>query len=58
MKNPNHTDHDIIEYLISLVEHSGDKDGNLYTMGMEGDEYLLVLIRMKPGVHGFPFRRQ
>jgi hypothetical protein len=23
-----------------------------------GDEYLLVLIRMEPGVHGFPFRRQ
>ena len=42
MKNPNHTDHDIIEYLISLVEHSGDKDGNLYTMGMEGDESNLL----------------
>ena len=42
LKNPNHTDHDIIEYLISLVEHSGDKDGNLYTMGMEGDESNLL----------------
>ena len=42
MKNLNQTDHDIIEYLISLVEHSGEKDGNLYAVDMEGTESSLL----------------
>lgn len=36
MKRSIQTDHDIIEYLISLVEHSEREDSNLYAMRMEG----------------------